>query len=102
MYISTREDDTVGRLEHALSAVVAAEPALAKVRQAHRSDSIAGRTPEDLATQALERGIITMVEVELLRRARELARAVIMVDDFPPNFGKPNEHWEARARVATG
>ncbi|HET7728913.1 MAG TPA: acyl-CoA dehydrogenase, partial [Usitatibacter sp.] len=105
-YVPRREDDTVGRLEFAMEAVVAAEPIEAKLRRAAKE----GRLPESAGaerrTAAVAAGIITAEEHEHLLRTDRLRRDVVKVDDFQGDLarGAPQEEpWQQqdpRRRVA--
>ncbi len=88
IFVSQDENDPVGVLEAALRAVIAAESVEAKIHAAHKAGTIAGRFPEELVGQALEKKVISQIEAETLERARLLRRKAIMVDDFPRDFGK--------------
>jgi acyl-CoA dehydrogenase len=88
MYVPADEADPVGRLDIALKAVIAAEAVEAKIRAGVKGGRIKGNMPEELAAQAAQQGIITAEDETLMARAKQLRRAVIMVDDFPQDFGK--------------
>ncbi len=101
IYSPRREDDAVGCLELALDAAIAAEAVQAKLRTAKKSGLIEARNADELATMALEKGVITMADTEILRRSKQLTRKVIMVDDFPQDFGRastqPGEPYRVSA-----
>jgi acyl-CoA dehydrogenase len=88
VFVSGDESDAVRTLETALRAVIAAEDVEAKIRAAHKAGTIAGRSADQLAGDALEKGVISRAEAETLERAQQLRRKAIMVDDFPQDFGK--------------
>ena len=88
VFIPKTEEEPVGALEVALRAVIAAEPVDAKMRAATKAGALTGRFADELAEQAVAKGVITAVESRLLDRAHELRRKVIMVDDFPRDLGK--------------
>ena len=44
--------------------------------------------PSQIAAEGLKHGVISKAEFDLLKRAAELRRRVIMVDDFPQDFGR--------------
>ena len=88
VFVSANDNDAVRALESALVAVIAAEPVEGKLRQAQQAGRIAGRHAEQIAAEGLRNGIITQAEFDLLQRAAALRRQVIMVDDFPQDFGK--------------
>ena len=100
IYSPRREDDAVGCLELALDAAIAAEAVQAKLRAAKRSGRIHARGADELAAHALETGIITMADVEILRRSKQLTRKVIMVDDFPQDFGRATAQHAEPHRVS--
>jgi len=88
IYIPVNEADPIGRLDIALQSVIAAEAIEAKIREAVKAERIAGKTTEESTAQAVREGIISAAEMEILAKAKALRREVIMVDDFPPDFGK--------------
>jgi acyl-CoA dehydrogenase len=91
-YVARSEDDAVGALEAALTAVIAAEPIEAKLHAAVRDGRVASRLRPDQIEEAVREGIITGSDRELLARAAELRRKVIMVDDFPRDLGPSEIH----------
>ena len=88
VFIPKNEDEPVGTLEAALRAVIAAEAVETKLRAAVKAGTIASRFSEELAAQAVAKGVISSAEAATLERARTLRRKVIMVDDFPQDLGK--------------
>jgi acyl-CoA dehydrogenase len=92
VFISANEHDPVRTLESALAAVIAAEPVEAKLRQAQQAGQIHRGHAGQVAAAGLKAGVITQAEADLLKSAAELRRRVIMVDDFPKDFGKSELH----------
>ena len=88
MCIPRDQDDPVSVIDAALLAVIAAEPLEAKLRAAQRDGSIGGEFPQQIADDAVAKGVISAQEAEVLTRARTLRRKAIMVDDFPKDFGR--------------
>ena len=88
MYIPDDEDQPIAQLEQAMRAAIGVEGIYARIYAAARAGRIGGRTPDELAAQAEQAGVIDHAELQALGRAKALRRAVIMVDDFPPDFGK--------------
>ena len=88
MCIPDDENDPVAAVDAALLAVIAAEPVEAKLRAAQRAGKIDGEFADMLAADGLAKGVITQDEAGVLTRAKALRRKVIMVDDFPKDFGK--------------
>jgi len=97
VYIPKDENDAVRVLETALVAVIAAEPIESKIQAALRAGSIAGRLQEEQTEAALAAGIIDAAEAKTLKRAAELRRKVIMVDDFPQDLGQTELHQTTEA-----
>ncbi|MGH8744269.1 MAG: acyl-CoA dehydrogenase domain-containing protein, partial [Burkholderiales bacterium] len=58
------------------------------IRTETKTGRLKGKAPEELAAQAVEQGIINAEEADTLAAAKQLRRAVIMVDDFPQDFGR--------------
>ncbi len=84
IFIDDREDDRSGRIEHAFHAVLKAESAAKKVRDAVRQGQIGTARDVDTVAEALAQGIIDAAEAERIRLAEEATRAAIRVDEFPP------------------
>jgi acyl-CoA dehydrogenase len=88
MCIPRDPDDPVTVLDAALLAVIAAEPIEAKMRAAKHAGTIGGEFSDQLAQDAVAKGVINAQEAEVLTRAKALRRKAIMVDDFPKDFGR--------------
>jgi acyl-CoA dehydrogenase len=88
MCIPRDPSDPVTVIDAALLAVIAAEPVEAKLRAALRAGTIRGEFADVVAQDALAKRVITLQEAESLAHARALRRKVIMVDDFPKDFGR--------------
>ena len=88
VYIPQDENAPLAVLESALRAVIAAEPVEARLRAAAKAGAIGGKFADELAAQALAKGVISQSEAGILGRAKTLRRKVIMVDDFPQDLGK--------------
>jgi acyl-CoA dehydrogenase len=78
IYINDNPDDATGRIEVAFKAVLAAAPVEAKIRAAKLGKG-------DMTATAVERGIITPAEAELIHIAEQARLAAISVDDFDAN-----------------
>jgi acyl-CoA dehydrogenase len=86
IYIPSSSNEPIGILERALRCATQCEITESKVRAAVKSGLISAQGDEKI-TKALERGIITAIEAESLTEMKSLRRQVIMVDDFPSDFG---------------
>lgn len=87
IYVPTSADEPMGVLEQALQCAVVCEVAEAKVRAAVKAGLVSAQGDEKI-TAALQQNVITAVEAESLEKMKSLRRRVIMVDDFPADFGK--------------
>jgi len=88
VFIPRTEEEPLGALEAALRAVIAAEPAEGKIRNAVRAGAISGRFADELSREAIAKGVISKAEGDIIERAHVLRRKAIMVDDFPQDLGK--------------
>ena len=88
MCIPRDENDPVTVIDLALLAVIAAEPIESKMRAAQHAGTISGEFGDQVAADALAKSVITPEEADTLARAKSLRRKVIMVDDFPKDFGR--------------
>jgi acyl-CoA dehydrogenase len=82
VYVSDDADDAVGQLATTLEAVIAAEPAYRKMRDAVREGRLPEMDPEKRLKAAKRSGVLSDTEYKVLLRAEELTAAVIAVDDF--------------------
>jgi acyl-CoA dehydrogenase len=88
IYLPKGEADATGVLETAFLATVACEPIEKKFREAVKSGALAPRSGADMAQLARDRGVVTPEEYALWQRKEALRKRVIMVDDFPQDFGR--------------
>ena len=88
MYLSKSESDPSGQLEAAFLATIACGPIEKKLSEAVKGGKLGRRMQEDLATLALDKGIINAEEFTLWQRKEALRKGVIKVDDFPQDFGR--------------
>lgn len=98
VFIPANADEPVAQLELGLRAAIGVEALYARIYAAAREGRIVGRTPDELAACAHDRGIIAREELEAIARSKALRRAVISVDDFAPDFGR--EHAVQPEEVA--
>jgi acyl-CoA dehydrogenase len=82
IYINQKPDDVTGRIELAFLAVLAASPVEAKVNGAQKRKLLAKGPILDVLDAAINNGIITQNEAELIRVAEKARFSVISVDDF--------------------
>ena len=85
VYVSGDASDPVGELALAHKAVIAAEPAFKKLREATRDGRLPQPDPRDRLKAAKDSGILSETEHEQLVRAEQLSAGVIAVDDFAPD-----------------
>jgi acyl-CoA dehydrogenase len=97
VYIPDNNSEPVARLDDALIKAVAAEPALRKLRAAARTGALPPGDPEAHVDAGLAADIVTEAEATGIRAAITARRAVIQVDDFPPEYfttGEESSAWE--------
>ncbi len=83
IFICQNADDAVGRMETAFAKVVASEPLEQAIRKA-TGVRIEPFDYEGPVNAALEAGVISEMDAQLIREAMEATRDAIAVDDFPP------------------
>jgi acyl-CoA dehydrogenase len=88
IYLPKGEADATGVLETAFLASVACEPIEKKFREAVKSGALEPRAGVDTGQLARERGVITPEEYAQWQRKEALRKRVIMVDDFPQDYGR--------------
>jgi len=82
MYIPTAKDETIGQLEHALVLCTQADSIERRVRDAVKKKRLTRKAPAALMQDAVQLGVITAEERDLLGRAEVARAAVVAVDDF--------------------
>lgn len=103
MYVSKDPQEALGRYEHAFELVAQAWPAFKKLYKAIKAKELPKAPYLDLVEPALNKGILTKEEADLVRRAEEARDDAIQVDEFtleeylgetpqhPTGDGKPME-----------
>jgi acyl-CoA dehydrogenase len=69
-------------LERAFDLAVEAEPLLARLRQARKAREVPAGAPETVLAEAVAAGVLDQAEAEIVRRAAELRREAIRVDEL--------------------
>jgi acyl-CoA dehydrogenase len=82
VFLPTGDGEPLATLERAFELAVEAEPLLARVRQAQKAGELPGGAPETVLAGAVAAGILGDAEAEVVRRAAELRREVIQVDEL--------------------
>ncbi len=82
IHVPSSPAEALGRLEHALALCSDAEPVLKKLKDAVRHGRLPKARPEQLLTQAVEQGIVTAAERELVQAAEAARGEAIAVDSF--------------------
>jgi acyl-CoA dehydrogenase len=88
IYLPKGEADATAVLEAALHAAIACEPIEKKFREAVKSGALEPRSGVDTAQLARDKGVITPEEFAQWQKKEALRKRVIMVDDFPQDFGR--------------
>jgi acyl-CoA dehydrogenase len=101
-YIPKREDDTIGRLEYAMDAVIKADPIEARMRKAQKEGKLPQRTLAERRLAALNQSLITQDEHDHLVYTDRLRRDVIKVDDHDMDLGRSHgeEPWQDSRKKA--
>jgi acyl-CoA dehydrogenase len=86
IFIPDSADEPLSILEQALQCAVVCEAVEAKLRAAVKAGRIPAEGEAKIAA-ALKQRVITANELELMAGMKSLRRRVVMVDDFPPDFG---------------
>ena len=87
-YLPKAESESLGALELALAATLAAEPIEARIRAAEkegRFDGVPDANVRNISAAAWRIGVVSDAEYALLKRRNELRELVIHVDEFPPD-----------------
>jgi acyl-CoA dehydrogenase len=86
IFIPDSADEPLNVLEQALQCAEVCDAVEAKLRAAVKTGRIPAEGEEKISA-ALKQRVITSNELELMAGMASLRRRVIMVDDFPPDFG---------------
>jgi acyl-CoA dehydrogenase len=90
IYVSSDPNDTTGVLEAAFTKAVAAEAVEKKLNRAVRDGRVKRVHGTDWFTQAVQQGVLTGAEGEMLRDLERLTAQVIAVDHFDPAEVRPH------------
>lgn len=82
IYIPKNENDGVGRYDRALKLGTQAEPIYRKIHIAARKKQLPKTQPRFVIDEALEKGIITKQEANLIRKAEDARVDVVQVDEY--------------------
>ena len=82
VYLPTEITEAVGRLENAFDLVSRSEPIMKKLYKAVKAGSLKKAKPDKMVKQAVESGLISREEAELLANARAAREDTIQVDSF--------------------
>lgn len=102
-YLPKSSDQPVGAIELALAATLEAEAVEAKIREAEKQGRFEGNPQanvRDIAQAAVEAGVITAAEFEVMKRRNALRDIVVHVDDFPFDYGVATATKPADSRKA--
>ncbi|SMO91214.1 acyl-CoA dehydrogenase [Fodinibius sediminis] len=82
IYLPKDKDQAMGRYEYALQSLVDAEPVYKKMYVATKKKELPKTQPRFVIDMALEKGIISEEEAELVRKAEEARVDMVQVDEF--------------------
>jgi acyl-CoA dehydrogenase len=84
-YLTPTANNTIGRMNALLPDVIAAEPVERKFGKAQKAGQFKSHDYNGQLAEALQAGVITAPEADLLKRVREGVFEFISVDDFDPS-----------------
>ncbi len=84
VYLSEDPNDPTGRIEYAMLQTILAADAEKKLRVLNKSGDIKGLTQQELTEDALNKGLVTDAEAQLLLNSWKAMREAIRVDSFKP------------------
>lgn len=84
IYIPSEPDEALGRLEHAFELSYKAEAVDGKIKNAIQERKLPKDRPERLVAEALEIGVISGEEAQLMSEAEAARNDAIQVDSFTP------------------
>ena len=82
VFVPTDPTTAVGRFEHAMTLAYQAEGVVGKVKDAVKARKLPKANPATLVGKAVEAGILTAAEADLLQRAEAARNDAIQVDSF--------------------
>jgi len=91
IFIPHNTDDQLGRLESALTRVIAAEPIEKYINESIKKNIISKTPQSSLLERAVISRVITPEQADIVRAANTARRDVIMVDEFSQDF---SEHFD--------
>ncbi|SEL29667.1 acyl-CoA dehydrogenase [Nitrosovibrio tenuis] len=97
IYMPASPDEPLNVLEQALQCAMVSETVEAKLRAAVKTGQINAQADDKIA-EALKQRVITNGELELMGKMKSLRRRVIMVDDFPSDFGSASDRTQPAAQ----
>ncbi len=84
-YLTPTANNTIGRMNALLPDVIAAEPVERKFGKAQKTGQFKSHDYNGQLAEAVQAGVITTSEADLLKRVREGVFEFISVDDFDPS-----------------
>jgi acyl-CoA dehydrogenase len=96
IFIPDNTDEPLGRIEKALTRVIAAEQLEKKIQKAVKSETVKKGFMEDELEEALNIGVINNEEAGIIRAEMKIRKEVVRVDDFPKDKWRRNETTDAR------
>jgi acyl-CoA dehydrogenase len=82
IYLPKKTSEAMGRYEHALELLEQAEPVYKKIYVATKKKELPKTQPRFVIDQALEKGIISEEDADLIRKAEDARLDVVKVDEF--------------------
>ncbi|MBD2434065.1 MULTISPECIES: acyl-CoA dehydrogenase [Fischerella] len=103
IYIPTSSEEALGRLEKAFILLSQAEPLLKKLKNASHTEKLPQQKPDELIAAALQAGVISNKEVELICEAEFARNDAIQVDSFTlEEYLQGSQESKGRGQMAEG
>ncbi|HQU81065.1 MAG TPA: acyl-CoA dehydrogenase [Azonexus sp.] len=102
-FLPQTENEPVGAIELALLATLEAEAIEGKIREAEKAGRFSNNPQanvRDIAAVAVECGVITAAEYDVMKRRNHLRDIVVRVDDFPFDYNVATANKPALERKA--
>jgi acyl-CoA dehydrogenase len=90
IFVSHDESDPTGLLEVTMKKVIESEDADRKLERAIRRGAVKRYIGQDWFKEAVDKGVLSQAEADLLRETERLVAKVIAVDDFAAEEVKPH------------
>lgn len=89
IFLPEHDSEPLTQMEQCLTHVIAAEAIERKIRDGKKAGTLTEKSSNALLKQAIDTGVISAADAQLLETTERLRRHIIDVDDFDSNLGSP-------------